>query len=355
MTSAERRPDVALPTVSVVVASRNRRHMLRSFVEAVGADPAVSEVVVVLDGDVDGSAALLEQLRVDYPVLRPVASDHRGHLGALELGVAESRSEVVLLMDDDVVAGPGLATGHARHHAGVKDLVVMGYMPVAMHRGASPATRLYASEYDAHCRQLESGDRTVLSALWLGNVSVRRHDLIRIGISSNGYAGFWHSDTDLGLRLQAGGLRGTFDRRLVASHRHDRSNEAFLRDATERGRSAWLLEQEHGERFDSARTVPMLDGLGTPVRQVVSFLGRGDRARRSSRARCRPGRGSNVPGSPPPPRGWPSWPDACASSRATAGPTARPRPERRPASRRCGRSRRRIWSVPSAPGIGSHQ
>ena len=129
------------------------------------------------------------------------------------------------------------------------------------------------------------------SALWLGNVSVRRHDLIRIGISSKGYAGFWHSDTDLGLRLQAGGLRGTFDRRLLASHRLGRSNEAFLRDATERGRSAWLLEQEHGERFDSARTVPMLDGLGTPVRQVVSFLGRGDRAGWSSRALMQAGVG----------------------------------------------------------------
>ncbi len=271
------------PTVAVVVASRNRRAMLPGFVDALARDPAVSELLVVLDGDVDGSADCLESLRAGYPALRPVLTEHRGHLGALELGVAEARADVVLLMDDDVEAGPALATGHARRHAAGDGLVVMGYMPVRRHDGASPATRLYAAEYEAHCRRLESGEVPVLGGLWLGNVSARRADLVRIGIASDGFAAFWHSDLDLGLRLEEGGLRGVFDRTLVASHLHARTAEAFLRDARARGRSAWLLEQAYPERFDAARTVPMLDDLGLPVRQAVSFLGRGRRADRAGR------------------------------------------------------------------------
>ncbi len=271
------------PTVSVVVASRNRRHMLRAFVEAVARDRGVAELIVVLDGDVDGSHALLDTLREQFPFLRPVLTEHRGHLDALESGVEESTSDVVLLMDDDVVAGPGLATGHARRHAEGADLVVMGYMPVRLHDGASPATRLYAVEYEAHCRRIESGELAVLRGLWLGNVSARRDDLLRVGLPSHNYAAFWHSDLELGLRLEAGGLHGVFDRRLEASHMHARTAEAFLRDARERGRCAWLLEQEHADRFDAAGTVPMLDDLGTPVRQVVSFLGHDGRAERSGR------------------------------------------------------------------------
>jgi GT2 family glycosyltransferase len=283
MTVAVPSRDAALPTVSVVVATRKRREMLRRFVGAVVAEPAVSEVIVVVDGDMDGSFELLQGLRLQHPTLRPLRTDHRGQLGALELGVGESRSEVVLLMDDDVVAGPGLAAGHARHHAQSAEAVVVGYMPVALHAGVSPATRLYAAEYEEHCRQLESGRRAVLSALWLGNVSVRRDALLRLGISSAAFAEFWHSDTDLGLRLEAAGLQGVFDRGLVAAHHHARSADAFLRDASARGRSAWMLEQEHPDRFDSAHTLPRLDDLATPLRQAVSFLAHGQRAQWSSR------------------------------------------------------------------------
>ena len=223
------------PTVSVVVASRNRRHMLRAFVEAVARDRGVAELIVVLDGDVDGSHAFLDSMRGQFPFVRPVLTEHRGHLGTLALGVEESSSEVVLLMDDDVVAGPGLATGHARRHADSSDLVVMGYMPVRLHDGASPATRLYAAEYEAHCERIESGELAVLRGLWLGNVSARRDDLLRIGIPSDTYAAFWHSDLELGLRLEAGGLHGVFDRRLEASHMHARTADAFLRDARDAG------------------------------------------------------------------------------------------------------------------------
>ena len=272
-----------LPAVSVVMASRGRRSMLRPFVEALVGDPALTEVVIVLDGDVDGSPDALEELGREFPVVRPVLADQRGQSGALELGVERSRSDVVLLMDDDVIAGPGLVSGHARHHAEGDGLVVLGYMPVSLYGGASPATRLYAAEYEAHCARLESGEVPVLEGLWMGNVSARRDDLLRVGIESERYPVRWHADTDLGLRLQAAGLHGVFDRRLRASHLQDRSAAAFLRDARERGHGARLLEREHPDGFDVTRTVPMLDDLSTPARQVVSVLGRGARAERGAR------------------------------------------------------------------------
>ena len=256
--------------------------MLRSFVEAVAQDPAVSELLVVLDGDVDGSADALESLRHEFPVVRPVRTEHRGHLGALQLGIESASADVVLLMDDDVVAGPSLGAGHARRHAQDDEpgdgLVVMGYMPVDLSDEASPATRLYAAEYEKHCRRLESGQLEVLRGLWLGNVSARRADLLRVGLESDHFAAFWHSDLDLGLRLEESGLHGVFDRTLVASHKHARDAEAFLRDARARGHSASLLERQYPDRFDAAHTVPMLDDLGPGVRQTVSFLGQGRRA-----------------------------------------------------------------------------
>ncbi len=230
----------------------------------------------MLDGDIDGSYECLRQLKGEFANLCPIVAEPGGQHAALEVGVRRASGDVVLLMDDDVIAGPGLVSYHARSHVGSKGLVVMGYMPVRLDGHASLATRLYASEYEGHCQRLESGALAVLNGLWLGNVSVRRNDLIRVGVSSDRFSQHWHRDTDLGLRLQADGARGLFDRRLEAIHLHAQSSESFLRAGHERGQSTWLLEAEHGERIRGNRPDRILDGLSVPgpSRRVVPRKGR---------------------------------------------------------------------------------
>lgn len=274
---------VARPTVSVVVASRNRRHLLRRFVGPVAEDPATIEVLVVLDGDVDGSYAQVQELAREYPKVRPIAAAPGGQMKALDVGVQCSTGDVVLLMDDDVIAGPGLVSAHARCHAGAGGLVVVGSMPVRLHEGSSSSTRLYATEYEEHCRRLESGSLDVLDGLWLGNVSARREDLMRVGVASEDFTVRWHADTDLGLRLRAAGLRGVFDPQLGAAHMHAQSTPSFLASAHERGEGTWLLEEHYRERIDGIQPAPVLDGLSAPMRAIVSFLGREGWSRWSSR------------------------------------------------------------------------
>jgi hypothetical protein len=253
-------------------------------VSAVAEDPATAEVLVVLDGDVDGSYAEVEELRREFPKVRPIAAAPGGQMKSLDVGVQYSTGDVVLLMDDDVIAGPGLVSAHARCHAGTEGLVVVGFMPVRLDEGSSSPTRLYASEYDEHCRRLESGELAVLDGLWLGNVSARRVDLLRVGVASDDFGVRWHADTDLGLRLQAAGARGVFEPRLGATHMHAQSTPSFLASAHERGEGTWLLETQHAERIGAARPAPVLDGLSAPSRALVSFFGRERRSAWSSRA-----------------------------------------------------------------------
>jgi hypothetical protein len=144
-------------------------------------------------------------------------------------------------------------------------------------------TRLYAAEYEAHCEKLESGALEVLDGLWLGNVSARRGDLIRVGVRSDRFSVRWHADTDLGLRLREAGCRGVFDLRCQATHLHAQSAASFLRSAHERGEGTWLLRADHAERFSAVRPAPVFDGLSSPVRGLVSFLGREGRSGWSSR------------------------------------------------------------------------
>ena len=130
------------------------------------ADPAADEIVVVDDGSNDGTLKLLEDLAAAHPQLRPVPTRHRGRAAARQLGLERATGEVVLLLDDDVVAAQGLVEGHARAHAVSDGLVVVGYMPIRLPAGRRPgdaSTFLYAGNYEGSCAACERDPSLVLT------------------------------------------------------------------------------------------------------------------------------------------------------------------------------------------------
>lgn len=247
--------DLVLPdrgAVSVVVPTRGRPQLLGPLVGALADDPQVREIVVVVDGEDGASMDVLGALASsprhrNLVVLNP---PHQGQLGALDHGVEHAQGEVILLLDDDVLPGPMLATGHARYHRQRTGLVVMGSMPVQRSAsGRDPVgTRLYAEEYLDHCAQIAQGEIDVLDGLWVGNLSVRRADCRRVGLRSPEYPVFYHSDRDLGYRFADAGLIGVYAPELGAVHLHRRGAGAFLRDAQRQGAGQVALAQVHPGR-----------------------------------------------------------------------------------------------------------
>ncbi|KGM12173.1 glycosyltransferase family 2 protein [Cellulomonas bogoriensis] len=262
----------AVPQVSVVIPTYRRRDNLLSVVAPLVDDPALHEVIVVVDGCDDGSLELLQDLAVQHPVVRPLWTENSGGAAARQTGIDHATGDVVLLLDDDVVAAPGLVSGHARHHQHADDLVVLGYMPTRLPppeiRGRF-ATHLYAQEYEDVCAAYEAEPATILSRLWGGNVSVRRENLAEVPYHSGPFARSNHSDRDFGLRLAVAGLRGVFDRSLLSTHEHVRPLEAFLRDARRQGAGRALVHVEHPDLLGPLRMDETLKGLPTPLRVLV--------------------------------------------------------------------------------------
>jgi glycosyltransferase involved in cell wall biosynthesis len=261
-----------LPDVSVVMATHDRRALLEPAVRAVLADPATRELVVVVDGSTDGSLELLEDLAARDPRLQPMWIANRGESGAREAGVRAASHAVVLLLDDDVLACPGLVSGHAAHHRDREDLVVLGYMPVPERlqcEGGAPA-RLYAAWYEAQCRGYEAAPDSVLRGLWAGNVSLRREQALRVGLGNPAFDARYNPDRDFGLRLLEAGLHGRFDPALRAEHLYRRPLDAFLRDAHATGEGTWLVHalhpQELGPLPQDAYTRPLSPPLAAAVR-----------------------------------------------------------------------------------------
>ncbi len=258
--------------VSVVVPTYRRRDGLSEVLAPLLADPATLEVVVVVDGGDDGSLELLQGLAAAEPRLVPLGTPNAGGAAARQHGVDRARGEVVLLLDDDVVAGPGLVSGHARHHRDATDLVVLGHMPVTVPPRRHPSrfsALLYAADYDGMCRRYDEDPRLVLLRLWGGNVSLRREQLHRVPYDSGPFRRTNHSDRDFGLRCADAGLVGRFDRTLLAAHRYDRPATAFARDARKQGAGRYGVHRLHADRLPPFGLDDTVADLPRPARALV--------------------------------------------------------------------------------------
>lgn len=258
-----------LPSVSVVIPTYDGAHRLERILQPLLEDPGVLEVIVVVDGCRDGSLELLNEIRDTNPKLKPKFIENSGEMNARAAGVADADGDVILLLDHDVLAEPGLATGHARRHLGRSRLLVLGYMPVTLPPNRSRddfATRLYASGYEERCEIYDREPQSVLHALWGGNFSMRRDDLLSVGLVG---ATHYHADRGFGIRLLEAGFEAVFDRSLRAHHLHDRPLGAFARDARSQGAGRLLLHGLHAKTLGHLSPGAFEQGLPRPARSLL--------------------------------------------------------------------------------------
>lgn len=262
---------MTLPSVSVVIPTYKRRHMLGSVIGPVLADPATREVVVVVDGCADGSIEFLEEWATREPRLRPHLQPNAGGGHARQKGVELATSDVVVVLDDDVVAGPGLVSKHARWHVDGADRVVLGYMPTtipAIRRPADVTTRLYAADYEKVCARYEADPSYLLASLWSGNLSMRRETALRVGFANQGGIRH-HEDQQLGFRCARAGVTGVFDRSIESTHEHVRTIPKFAAECRSQGFANLVLSRSYP---DLMREASPLDGFSGPLRAVIRLL-----------------------------------------------------------------------------------
>jgi glycosyltransferase involved in cell wall biosynthesis len=261
------------PTVSVIIATRQRPDLLKPLLESTLSDPGSLEVIVVVDGlDDPDSERMLDELSKVHPSLSYFCQEHGGQLQALQRGASAARGEVVLLLDDDVLPVSNLASGHAEWHRSAENLVVVGSMPVTAVNGGrrGVASRIYSDSYEKHCQALLDGDASVLEYLWLGNVSIRRDVSLAVGISSDSFVGHFFRDREFGYRLADFGLVGLFDPSLRAVHLHSQTPDAFLRYAQRQGSGLRTLHSLYPERLGPFSPRLVVSALPYPLYVVLS-------------------------------------------------------------------------------------
>lgn len=197
------------PPITVVMPTYRRRELVLRSLRALAeqdVEAGTFDVVLVVDGDGDGTATAVQELGLPFSV-EVVQQPRSGVAAARNRGWRAARGEIVLFLDDDIVALPGLIAEHLRQHE-VQDRVVIGRF------SPDPAVRRTAWQHyeeevqEKKYRALLTDERPSAIRLYSGNFSVRRKHLE----ASGGFASHLmrNEDVDLGFRLQELGLEFMF-------------------------------------------------------------------------------------------------------------------------------------------------
>ena len=272
------------PRFSVVIPTFERRDVVVESVRALANQDFSGrfEVIVVVDGSRDGSAAALGSLDTTFP-LEVLEQSNQGLAATRNRGAAAAGGEILLFLDDDMEADPSLLREHDRSHREGAD-VVLGHLPLhpdSPQNFLSTAVGLWADERGR--RLAEEPEALGLREVIGGQMSISRELFDQLGGFDAGFTrdgAFGNEDLDFGRRLAAGGRRIVFNPRAISRQRYVVTPRHYLRQWRDAGRTAVLLARKHPDQVDavfkgrepSAVDSLVLRWLRAPMRVLVLAL-----------------------------------------------------------------------------------
>jgi glycosyltransferase involved in cell wall biosynthesis len=207
------------PEISVIIPTHNGGWVLRRTVEALVAQdtpPDRHEILVVDDGSTDGSTDGLDALAGPTTV-RVLRQAKRGRAAARNHGAAEARGHVLLFMDADVWATPGLVSAHLAHYAGSRNIGVQGRWKDHPDSLTSLFMRARNVIPDTTIRRREGMSPYHVVTR---NFSVDAEAFHRVGGFDESFKGYGWEDIELGVRMVRSGVTLRFEPTALGYHYH---------------------------------------------------------------------------------------------------------------------------------------
>jgi glycosyltransferase involved in cell wall biosynthesis len=230
-------PDVPV-RATIQLCTYNRAQLLGRVLDGCFEQTAAAEsyeVVLVNDGSTDATAAVIEAARQRATCRFSVIDQANGGLArGRNAGIARSRGERIIFIDDDVLPTPVFVEEHLRSHDAHPGAVVRGAVINTESFERLPTPTWTLADYSGNF-------------FWTSNVSVPLVTLRAVGNFTESFREYGWEDIELGMRLRAAGVRGIFNRFAVAFHYKPRPRmknvEAMLRLARAHARTAVQLRE----------------------------------------------------------------------------------------------------------------
>jgi GT2 family glycosyltransferase len=255
---------LAKPFLSVVIPTYRRLDLLQRVIAELESQVAQQieavEVVVCDDASQDGTVEWLAQQAASnaLPLSWTGLTENGGPARARNIAIRRARGEIILLLGDDIVPGPGLLVRHGQwHRAHPEDAAAL------LGRTTWPADMAVTP----FMRHLESGGRALFMnykdlpvdqpisglSFYTCNVSFKRALFVCVGGFDEQFPFASHEDLEFGLRLEQAGMRLSYDPEAVGYHWHRLDLPGTVRRVYRMGYSSVLFWQQVGEQGSGLR------------------------------------------------------------------------------------------------------
>jgi GT2 family glycosyltransferase len=208
--------------LTVVIPTRNRQEPLHRTVrllEEQTLDPATYEVLVVDDGS---DRPISHANRTEGPMIRVVRLSHGERSAARNQGAREAKGQVLLFVDDDMLASRSLLEAHAAAHAEWPGALAIGAIRLPDEVLATPYGR-FRSALETSALPPTRGPVAQPNFAAAANMSISRERFLALGGFDTAFVS--SEDQDLALRHSAAG--GTIVYLPEALAIHDDSAKDF--------------------------------------------------------------------------------------------------------------------------------
>ncbi len=243
------------PELSVVVPTFNRKDILARGLQALSNQslpPDRYEVVVVVDGSTDGTTQMLTKFSAPCS-LKVIDQPNKGRAGACNAGVRASQGEILLFVDDDVLADYPLLEEHVSSHQRGPFGGVLGPLPVVVTADSRFLTWFMARKFERlYTRWNTHPDEIEVYEYYTANFSIPRAIVNEIGLFDEGFRYYGGEDGDFLLRLKAAGYPVTFNSKAIGHQYYLKDLRTRCRDAYQAGRAAVIMGRKHPEASPKA-------------------------------------------------------------------------------------------------------
>lgn len=225
---------------TIQLCTYNRAHLLgrvldACFEQTVGDDDY--EVVLVNDGSRDETPAVIAAARERANCRFTVIDQANAGLArGRNAGIAKSSGERIIFIDDDVLPTPVFVEEHLRSHVRFPERVVRGGAIETQSFDRLPTPTWTPANYSGNW-------------FWTTNVSAPLGTIREAGGFVETFREYGWEDIELGLRLRAMGVKGTFNRFALAFHYkpHPKNEDVagMIRQARAQARTAVQLRALH--------------------------------------------------------------------------------------------------------------
>jgi GT2 family glycosyltransferase len=237
--------------MSVVVPTFNRREIVLRSLETLFSQDFPSsrfEIIVVVDGSTDGSAAALRAL-TPASSFRVIEQGNRGLAGARNTGFREAKSNLVLFLDDDMQCDPGLVSAHFSAHQRLGPVAAFGALFLSADSRQNLASECFKREIGAfHLRHLiDPAAQWKVTDCVFSNSSIPREMLLKVDGFDEQFK--MREDLELGIRLRENGVRMEYVKDAIAYQHYNKIASDLLADAEAFGAADALLARKHPEQM----------------------------------------------------------------------------------------------------------